>query len=72
MNIILTHKQDFTEYQNRWEAHVYLGQVLLDDITPHLGGIQLGVEASADHRHDVIYAAQSGLVGQQVPTQHGG
>lgn len=46
---------------------LYLGQVLLDDIIPHLRRIQLRVESSSDHWHDVVDAAQARLFSQQIP-----
>lgn len=46
---------------------IYLGQVLLNDIVPHLRCIQLRVESSANHRHNVIDAAQASLFSQQIP-----
>lgn len=46
---------------------LYLGQVLFDDIIPHLGGIKLRVESRSDHWHDVVDAAQARLFSQQIP-----
>lgn len=48
---------------------MYLGQVLLNDIIPHLRCIQLRVESSSDHWHNVIDAAQARLFSQQIPAQ---
>lgn len=47
--------------------YIYLGQVLLNDIIPHLRCIQLCVKSGSDHRHDVIDAAQARLFSQQIP-----
>lgn len=46
---------------------MYLGQVLLNDIIPHLRCIQLRIESSSNHRHYVIDAAQARLFSQQIP-----
>lgn len=47
----------------------HLSQVLLDDVVPHLRRVQLRVEPRSDHRHDVVDAAEAGLVGQQIPAR---
>lgn len=48
-------------------GRAHLGQVLLDDVVPHLGSVQLSVKASTDHGHDVIDTPHPVLVSQQIP-----
>lgn len=50
-------------------AALYLRQVLLDDVVPHLGSIQLSIKASTDHGHDVIDTSHPVLVSQQIPSR---
>lgn len=50
-------------------AFTHLCQVFLDDIIPHLRRVQLCVESSSDHGHDVVDAAEAGLIGQQIPAR---
>ena len=53
-----------------WREYSYLGQLIFEDIVPHLSSIQLRVESCPDHRHDVIHAARLVTIGQQVTTNN--
>lgn len=50
-------------------SHTHLSQVVLNDVIPHLWRVQLRVESRSDHRHDVIDAAEAGLISQQIPAR---